>query len=121
MSSPPRGNGLAAVLAVICAMLAAAPAGAVDYFAGKSIDLLIGAPPAGGYDIYARALARHYGRNIPGNPSIIPKNMPGAASLRTRKAPDSAAPFCLQQRSFAAPSRLKSSRARSCMSLGSRH
>ena len=82
MSSPPRGNGLAAVLAVICAMLAAAPAGAVDYFAGKSIDLLIGAPPAGGYDIYARALARHYGRNIPGNPSIIPKNMPGAASGR---------------------------------------
>jgi tripartite-type tricarboxylate transporter receptor subunit TctC len=58
------------------------PASAADFFANKSIDLLVGAPPAGGYDIYARALARHYGRSIPGNPSIIPKNMPGAASGR---------------------------------------
>jgi len=58
------------------------PAGAADYFAGKSIDLLIGAPPAGGYDIYARTLARHLGRYIPGQPNIIAKNMPGAASGR---------------------------------------
>src|SRR5882724_2530639 len=60
----------------------AAPAAAADFFAGKSIDLLIGAPPAGGYDIYARALARHYGQNVPGKPTIISKNMPGAASGR---------------------------------------
>src|SRR2546426_5362015 len=53
-----------------------------DYYAGKSIDLLIGAPPGGGYDIYARALARHYGRHIPGQPTIVAKNMPGAASAR---------------------------------------
>src|SRR3989441_10790448 len=59
-----------------------APAGAADFYAGKSIDMLIGAPPAGGYDIYARALARHFGQNIPGRPSIIAKNMPGAASGR---------------------------------------
>src|SRR5215470_752470 len=58
------------------------PALAADYFAGKSIDLLIGAPPGGGYDIYARALARHYGRHIPGQPVIVSKNMPGAASAR---------------------------------------
>jgi tripartite-type tricarboxylate transporter receptor subunit TctC len=69
-------------IAIVIYMLAATPAAAADYFAGKSIDLLIGAPPAGGYDIYARALARHYGRHIPGNPNIIPKNMPGAASGR---------------------------------------
>jgi len=60
----------------------AAPASAADYFAGKSIDLLIGAPPGGGYDIYARALARHYGRHIPGEPAIVSKNMPGAGSAR---------------------------------------
>src|SRR5262249_21817683 len=63
----------------------AAPATSVsagDYYAGKSIDLLIGAPPGGGYDIYARALARHYGRHIPGQPTIVAKNMPGAASAR---------------------------------------
>jgi len=63
-------------------LLVASPVGAADYFANKSIDLLIGAPPAGGYDIYARALARHFGRNIPGQPNIIAKNMPGAASGR---------------------------------------
>jgi tripartite-type tricarboxylate transporter receptor subunit TctC len=55
---------------------------AADYYARKTIDLLIGAPPGGGYDIYARALARHYGRHIPGQPSIVAKNMPGAGSAR---------------------------------------
>ncbi|MEA2988072.1 MAG: hypothetical protein QOG83_783 [Alphaproteobacteria bacterium] len=69
-------------LAAVAAGALAAPACAADYYAGKSIDLLIGAPPAGGYDIYARALARHYGQNIPGRPTIVAKNMPGAASAR---------------------------------------
>jgi tripartite-type tricarboxylate transporter receptor subunit TctC len=64
------------------ATLAISSAAAADYYAGKSIDLLIGAPPGGGYDIYARALARHYGRHIPGQPSIVAKNMPGAGSAR---------------------------------------
>jgi tripartite-type tricarboxylate transporter receptor subunit TctC len=74
---------LCARLFVLCAAtVIAAPAGAADFYAGKSIDLLIGAPPAGGYDIYARALARHYGQHIPGKPNIIAKNMPGAASGR---------------------------------------
>jgi tripartite-type tricarboxylate transporter receptor subunit TctC len=73
---------LLVLLVVAGATLAGATAGAADFFAGKSIDLLIGAPPAGGYDIYARALARHYGRHIPGTPNIIAKNMPGAASSR---------------------------------------
>jgi len=72
--------GLIALVATVA--LAATPAPAADFYAGKSIDLLIGAPPAGGYDIYARALARHYGQNIPGKPGIIAKNMPGAASGR---------------------------------------
>jgi tripartite-type tricarboxylate transporter receptor subunit TctC len=69
----------ALMLSVACPVT---PAAAADYFANKSIDLLIGAPPAGGYDIYARALARHYGQNIPGKPTIVSKNMPGAASGR---------------------------------------
>src|SRR3954471_24015638 len=71
-----------AVLSTIALGAAALPASAADFFAGKSIDMLIGAPPAGGYDIYARALARHYGRLIPGHPTVIPKNMPGASSGR---------------------------------------
>lgn len=71
------------VLAALIALPALATcACAGEYYAGKSIDLLIGAPPGGGYDIYARALARHYGRHIPGQPTIVAKNMPGAASAR---------------------------------------
>ena len=71
------------VLAGLIAFAAlATSATAGDYYAGKSIDLLIGAPPGGGYDIYARALARHYGRHIPGQPTIVAKNMPGAGSAR---------------------------------------
>ena len=71
------------VLAGLIAFAAlATSAAAGDYYAGKNIDLLIGAPPGGGYDIYARALARHYGRHIPGQPTIVAKNMPGAGSAR---------------------------------------
>jgi tripartite-type tricarboxylate transporter receptor subunit TctC len=72
--------GLTALAAAVA--LATPSARAADYFAGKSIDLLIGAPAGGGYDIYARALARHYGRHIPGQPVIVSKNMPGAGSAR---------------------------------------
>lgn len=75
-------TNLRAGLVVLGAALLSAPAAAADYFAGKSIDLLIGAPPAGGYDIYARLIARHMGRHIPGNPNIVAKNMPGAGSAR---------------------------------------
>jgi tripartite-type tricarboxylate transporter receptor subunit TctC len=73
-------TGLTVLAAAVA--LSTASARAADYFAGKSIDLLIGAPAGGGYDIYARALARHYGRHIPGQPVIVSKNMPGAGSAR---------------------------------------
>src|SRR5262249_56350199 len=51
------------------------------YFAGKQISLFIGTTAGGGYDLYARTLARHIARHIPGHPSIIAKNMPGAGGL----------------------------------------
>jgi tripartite-type tricarboxylate transporter receptor subunit TctC len=78
---PPIWIGLAAGLVALAAT-GATPVAAAESFAGKSIDLLIGAPPGGGYDIYARALARHYGRHILGQPTIVAKNMPGAAGAR---------------------------------------
>jgi tripartite-type tricarboxylate transporter receptor subunit TctC len=49
-----------------------------DFYRGKSVTLTIGNEVGGGYDQYARTLARHLGRFIPGNPSIIPKNVPAA-------------------------------------------
>jgi tripartite-type tricarboxylate transporter receptor subunit TctC len=52
-----------------------------DFYKGKTIDLYIGYSAGGGYDVYARALARHMARFIPGNPTILAKNMPGAGSL----------------------------------------
>lgn len=63
------------------------PAGAVqqtpaDFYKGKNVELYIGYSTGGGYDIYARLLARHMGKHIPGNPVIVPKNMDGAGSLR---------------------------------------
>ena len=52
-----------------------------DFYRGKTIELAIAGAPAGGYDVAARTLANHYGRHIPGNPTVIVKNMPGAAGL----------------------------------------
>ncbi|HEU0070108.1 MAG TPA: tripartite tricarboxylate transporter substrate-binding protein [Alphaproteobacteria bacterium] len=50
-------------------------------FAGKQIRMIIGFGPSGGYDQHARLLIRHMNRHIPGNPSFVPQNMPGAGSL----------------------------------------
>jgi tripartite-type tricarboxylate transporter receptor subunit TctC len=52
-----------------------------DFYRGKQISVLIGYPPGGGYDLFARALARHMPKYIPGNPAVISRNMPGAGSL----------------------------------------
>jgi tripartite-type tricarboxylate transporter receptor subunit TctC len=52
-----------------------------QFYKGKAIDFVIGYPPGGSNDVYARAIARHLGKHIPGNPSVIPKNTPGAGSF----------------------------------------
>src|ERR1700704_5605107 len=65
------------------ASVAAGRAGSVPYFSrGKTVEVYVGYSTGGGYDIYARMLARHMGRFIPGNPTLLPKNMEGAGSLR---------------------------------------
>ncbi len=51
-----------------------------DFYRGKHITLVIGYGPGGGYDLYARMLGRFIGGHIPGNPLIVPQNMPGAGS-----------------------------------------
>jgi tripartite-type tricarboxylate transporter receptor subunit TctC len=51
------------------------------YYQGKQIRVIIGSSTGGGYDLWARLLAAHYGKHIPGNPNIIVQNMPGAGSL----------------------------------------
>ena len=53
-----------------------------DFYKGKQINLIVSYGPGGGYDVYARVLARFMPKYIPGNPSIVIQNMPGAGSLR---------------------------------------
>src|SRR5262249_31046884 len=52
-----------------------------DFYRAHPVNLLIGFPVANAYDTYGRAVARHLGRHIPGNPAVIPVNRPGAGSL----------------------------------------
>jgi tripartite-type tricarboxylate transporter receptor subunit TctC len=52
-----------------------------DFYKGKDLHLVISSTAGGGYDLYARTIARHLGRHIPGNPAIIPQNMPGAGGI----------------------------------------
>jgi tripartite-type tricarboxylate transporter receptor subunit TctC len=52
-----------------------------DFYAGKTIRVTVGLAPGGGYDTYTRAIARHIGKHIPGNPSLVVDNMEGAGSL----------------------------------------
>ena len=67
-------------------MLAASPSQlraetAEEFYRGKRINLIVGYGPGGGYDVFARLLARHLGRHIAGSPQILVQNMPGAGSL----------------------------------------
>jgi tripartite-type tricarboxylate transporter receptor subunit TctC len=52
-----------------------------DYFRGKTVSMVIPIGPGGAYDAYARLISRHLGRHIPGNPTIVPRNMPGAGGV----------------------------------------
>jgi tripartite-type tricarboxylate transporter receptor subunit TctC len=76
---------LARIAAPVAALLVAAQAEAqtpAAFYAGRTVDLYVGYSVGGGYDLYARTLARHIGRHIPGSPAVVVKNMEGAGSLR---------------------------------------
>jgi tripartite-type tricarboxylate transporter receptor subunit TctC len=65
-----------ALAALIVSALAGTPA------AAQTVNLVVGYPPGASYDIYMRTLARHLGKHLPGNPTVVPQNMAGAGSLR---------------------------------------
>jgi tripartite-type tricarboxylate transporter receptor subunit TctC len=73
------------LLALAC-LLAAVPAGAQDFYQGKTITLLVGSAEGGGYDQYARLLARHMGKYIAGEPAIVVKNQPAAGGMAMANA-----------------------------------
>ena len=71
-------------LAVMLGLAASAPALAdpiADFYKGKQIQFIIRTGPGGGYDQYSRLLARHIGSHIPGNPAVLPVNMPGGGGI----------------------------------------
>jgi tripartite-type tricarboxylate transporter receptor subunit TctC len=73
---------LATTLLAALVTAAATPAAAqADVLAGKSVQMIIGFGPGGGYDLWARTLGRHIGKHLPGNPNVVPQNMPGAGSF----------------------------------------
>ncbi len=80
----PRVSALALfVLSAVC--LSSRTADAQDpeqFYKANHVTIVIGYTVGGGFDLYARVLAKHLGKYIPGNPSVVPQNMPGAASLK---------------------------------------
>ncbi|MGH6741366.1 MAG: Bug family tripartite tricarboxylate transporter substrate binding protein, partial [Bradyrhizobium sp.] len=74
------------VAAAVCLLVASGVAPAQDqveqFFKGRQISLVVGSSPGGGYDTYARLLARHFGDAVPGRPTVVVQNMSGAGSNR---------------------------------------
>ena len=81
--------------ALALATLIALPARAQtveEFYKGKTVNVVIGFSVGGGYDLYARHLARHIGKHIPGHPNVVSQNMPGAGSLKAANYIYTAAP-----------------------------
>ncbi len=76
-----KATGVFAALIALAG--AAAAADVADFYKGRDVSMVIGYSVGGGYDAYARLLARYIGKHIPGEPSIIPQQMAGAGSLRS--------------------------------------
>jgi tripartite-type tricarboxylate transporter receptor subunit TctC len=83
---------LAVALVLASAAANAASAADDDFYRGKTVTIVIGSAVGGAYDQYGRALARHIGRHIPGNPTVVAQNMPGAGSLTSVRYLDVTAP-----------------------------
>src|SRR5882757_3832916 len=80
MIAKPSGQGVASFALVSALLVGLAPSdgAAADFYAGKTINFIVGTDVGGGFSIYARAIGKHLGRYIPGNPTVVVKNMPGA-------------------------------------------
>jgi len=88
----PLGSLVALVLLVFFCREGARADPVADFYRNRTINLVVGYGPGGGYDLFARLVARHIGRFIPGNPSVVVQNMPGAGSLRAANYLYGAAP-----------------------------
>jgi tripartite-type tricarboxylate transporter receptor subunit TctC len=78
-----RRFAILAAIVIWTTIIAPIAAAEENFYSGKNIQVLIGFSAGGGYDLYARTVARYMGRHIPGNPTLLPQNVPGAGSLRS--------------------------------------
>jgi tripartite-type tricarboxylate transporter receptor subunit TctC len=76
-----KSNLILLVLSAVSLLVLPAHATAQDFYQGKTIRLIVGFAAGGGFDTYSRAIARHFGKHVPGNPSVVVENMTGAGSL----------------------------------------
>src|ERR1043166_1768363 len=81
MSRTARRRAATLFLLSLAAGLAGVASAQDPFYAGKTLKLIVGFPTGGGYDVYARAFARFLPRHVPGTPSVLTVNMPGAGSL----------------------------------------
>jgi tripartite-type tricarboxylate transporter receptor subunit TctC len=77
-----RISGPRVAAVAIAVMGGAGTSGAEDYYKGRTLRIVVGTPTGGGYDTYARLIARHIGDAIPGRPAVIVSNMPGASGTK---------------------------------------
>ena len=77
-----RRAAISALFALLTAVPAAAQDAVADFYRGRNVNIIVGYSSGGGYDTYTRILARHLGKHIPGNPSVVVQNLPGAGSLK---------------------------------------
>jgi len=86
------GLAVFALVSLLSGLRGAPAAHAADYFKGGILHIVVGTPPGGGYDAYARLVGRHLGDFVPGKPNIVVENMPGASGVKAANYLYSVAP-----------------------------
>ena len=92
MSSDVRASVVGFAFLASACLLATGVQAQTPSFQGKTVRLVVGFTPGGGYDTYARLLSRYFGNHIPGKPNVVVENMPGAGSLKAVQWLDGPAP-----------------------------
>src|SRR4051794_19674820 len=87
-----RVAGFAAATFAIVVATQVSAQDAATFYKERNIQLVVSAAPGGGYDLYARILARHIGKHVPGHPTVVVRNLPGAAGLSATRYVLGAAP-----------------------------
>src|SRR3954467_5708077 len=83
MKTPLMKTGFAVLVVTLClANGTLAQDSAADFYRGKTVRMIVGSAAGGGYDGYARLVARHFSKHIPGYPTVVVQNIPGAGGTK---------------------------------------